>query len=991
MNIQHNINDTSDDNLRERKEIWTDKIRQYLFCIHDDDRYDTMYKFYQTKNLNHDDHDDDHDHDDNKKRKHRKYFQWITINDNDTIPFFSSERDSWISFAIYHKRFNKRKNIAAINCNYVFINTLKRTENDHNIMYTSLISKTKQTILEKCRKLKIPEPQIIYSGDGIQLIWLWNDYMTKKEYLNDFFGYNFNKEWEEMQKKLLKIFKDLGADPRRSSATAMFRIPGSINTIRRLKGNDRIVRVIHQGEVINSYTDMQYALGLITYQPQTPKFNLWEKFKAQNNTTAWLAFQWEQEILKIHKTSDNWVCIFRQKNQQKKVDWVMAKNLREYLMQLYYSPNFSKENIYVSQLEFARKKRTIDKVCSIGANFLDLDYKELQKVCPEIRENPSPDEWVKLVNEHIGKINGIFPDAIVFTGGGVHLKWIYKSHTSVHNLDKWKILQKMLALLFRKIGADFAAIDASRILRLPGSYNQKSEEHISDHNVKLVAFSQELRFNFEDLVNNWAQANLFFEDEEIVSEFEELRDKLQGENKKKEYKQEQNDETEAIEANAEAIFEHLIIHEKTCNSKMNERDLDNLYRNLFRIHPKCNSTWVQLMFPDGCKFFIRNYELEEYLQKYIHPNSEVRISAAEYYEPKLNLESITCNFVIINNCPGENVEEKIDNILKHCEEYRDVGFPIPNQIIRVDDTYILEWVYTNSLPDYAISRWLVTQEFICRHFQDWGAVINDTFLSPHFHLPLPGFQYQTQHAELVFSCDEISYSFDELATKVLPFYQEEVEKYRQEKLEKKLRKIQLAVPSSESSKHEKRGVNKKRKNFAVIARRRFNDIKKLLKMRKNNLGEVPSGSRELCVFYATISAIQAGIVPQTKEGIEKLLRSLIDFCGLNFKSECNTKTFGTLIRKFLAGDHIIYKLKTSTIIMALGITKTEQAKLTTLKIKPTNSVKIEKKKREPRALWLAKHSTEREKPWLALDISRATWFRRKKRKNIDIDQKQNAM
>jgi len=33
---------------------------------------------------------------------------------------------------------------------------------------------------------------------------------------------------------------------------------------------------------------------------------------------------------------------------------------------------------------------------------------------------------------------------------------------------------------------------------------------------------------------------------------------------------------------------------------------------------------------------------------------------------------------------------------------------------------------------------------------------------------------------------------------------------------------------------------------------------------------------------------------------------------------------------------------------------------------------------QPRAAWLAEHSCERSKPWQALGISRATWYRRGK-------------
>ncbi len=37
-----------------------------------------------------------------------------------------------------------------------------------------------------------------------------------------------------------------------------------------------------------------------------------------------------------------------------------------------------------------------------------------------------------------------------------------------------------------------------------------------------------------------------------------------------------------------------------------------------------------------------------------------------------------------------------------------------------------------------------------------------------------------------------------------------------------------------------------------------------------------------------------------------------------------------------------------------------------------------KKEYTPRAQWLAEHSQERTKPWLALGIARSTFFKRKK-------------
>ena len=947
-----------------RQHMWHTTIEQSIFCLHKDERYPKMYRLFQIKNTT--------------EKTRRKNFQWLPLNDTDNLPFFSPDKDSWLSFGIYHKRFNKRGFISAINCNFVFLEPPlpSALHNKEDTCLKQKINIIKNKIIEKCKKSKLPEPQIIYSIDGLHLIWYWKDYMVKHDYFNDLYGYHFNHDWEAMQKKLCAIFNDLWANPRKLAATSMFRIPGSINSSRRLKKLDNVVCIIHQGKVLNSYEDMQYALGIITSKPETQQIDEWEHFKSQSYDNALLADEWEKDVLRLHPGSNNLVCIFRKTGPRLKNDWVRARNLKQQLMSLAYSPNFYNENIYISQLEFSKPKRTIENVCSIGANFLDLDYKELRKFHPEFTENPSPEEWRELIFNHLDAIQGTYPDSIIFSGGGAHIKWIYKSQIKADapNLKKWQSLQKLLAVLFRTIGADYAALDASRVLRLPGSYNQKNEEHIFDHGVRSIYCSRELRFSFDALVERWLEATTYFVDEESLPIVEKFRHELTLEQKD-------------INIKTHKLKEHIFSHMNNSHPEISVIDKNILWHSTLRLHPHAD-TWIHLSFPDGCSGFIQTYELKQYLEEVLYPYSEVRISASEYSTQKFELDSLLCNYVVINNCPGENLQEQINNILNHCKGYRDVGIPLPNQIIleknpyMKKNTFFVIWRYSLPLPSRAISRWQVTQEFLCRHFEDWGAMSDPDFLTPDSHFPVPSFIYDDEYARLVFEDWEASYTFNMLAIKVLHFSQEEVRIYKAKKHDEKVaRAAYFQNFNAALNADDNRKLRKKRNSFSYTAEKRFNDIMRLLEMRKNYQGEVPEGHRELCVFYAAISAIQANIVPQTKEGIETLLQKLIDSCGTEFNLDCSTKTFGTLIKKFLSGDNITYRLTNATIIKVLGITKEEQERLVTLRVKP----KGDDKQREPRDLWLAEHSTEREKPWLVLRISRATWFRMKQREKIDLD------
>ena len=941
--------------LLTRQETWKTRVRKLLRYSYTDERYSTCYRLYQHKasgtppNML------------NPSHKRRKNFRWIEQKDWRNVPMFLSDLDSWMSFAIYHKRFTKRGFAAGIDCNFLFLSErrfeMRQVIKDadrtpfHKYIRTSLTHIFPE-VLKRCKILQLPEPEIIYTADGLQLIWHWKNFMHKINYPNDFFQYKFNDDWETMQRKLFTIFEDLGADPRKLAITAAFRIPGSINTVQKLKTNDRIVRVIHQGQTLSSYAEMQEYLKMFKEKNTDNKEQkeIWQNFSKYNPD---LARDWEKDILSIHRPGPNFLCFAAIKNGQIKQFWTRASNIKSFLAQITEFPEFKTHDIYMSQAQFSRKSRKINCVSSVNVSFLDLDFKLLRNYHPEFKSTPDPKTWIELIYDHIEKINGCPPSLIMFTGGGVHLKWFYNQPLEAKNLLSWQYLQKLLYSQFKTLGADPASLDAARILRIAGSTNHKNAEHISDHNVKVIKYDIAVEnVSFQTFLNTWEQST-----PQDINEFQNIQQTFKA----------QIEEANKPDAKYSILREHIEHHiEPSSETKISQIAMYMIRQNLFNLHT-ARASWIHINFPDGCSEFIPTSQVYDYM-KFFYPNSEVKLSAVEFEDNKHSnpeIKYIPCSYVTLSNCPGDNLIQQLENIKKRCLEYRDVGFPEPNQIIQIGRDLCLEWVYSDALPGYAFSRWEVTQEFIAHHFEDWGAMYDDTVMLGKSHLPIPGLTYNGNFATLIKN-EKINYTFDDLARKVLHFSQKQVEDYKDRKMEKvgiltPFRKLMQMIYQDQ-----------RKRDFAPKARQRYVDLMKLMDYRRDLNGNVPQGNRELFVFIAAVCAIQGKLIQCDEKSIDGLLQSLINHCGKNFKDECNLQTFGTLKRKFLAGDNVIYKFKTASIIDLLQITPKEQKKLYSLKL-----LEIPKKKSEPREQWLAKHSTEREKPWLKLKISRATWYRRK--------------
>ena len=125
---------------------------------------------------------------------------------------------------------------------------------------------------------------------------------------------------------------------------------------------------------------------------------------------------------------------------------------------LFYSPN-----------TFRTKKRDKAHLLQLRMLWQDLDnVKDVEATIKEI------DKLV--MDRKIPKYH-----KIVNSGRGLHIKWIIRDYAGTQkNIKAWESLQRYLYKQLKFLGADRNAIDVARVLRIPGSYNSKSNTVVQE-------------------------------------------------------------------------------------------------------------------------------------------------------------------------------------------------------------------------------------------------------------------------------------------------------------------------------------------------------------------------------------------------------------------------------------------------------------------------------------------------------------------------------
>ena len=127
------------------------------------------------------------------------------------------------------------------------------------------------------------------------------------------------------------------------------------------------------------------------------------------------------------------------------------------------------ENIYITLNTFFKPYRRLECIKELNALFIDLDYYKTKFTKEQIIMNLEENYFNKTIPA---------TNYILDSGRGLALIWLINKVPS-KALPLWKAIEEYLYNKLKEFGADRQALDATRILRVPGSINSKSKTVVS--------------------------------------------------------------------------------------------------------------------------------------------------------------------------------------------------------------------------------------------------------------------------------------------------------------------------------------------------------------------------------------------------------------------------------------------------------------------------------------------------------------------------------
>ncbi len=199
----------------------------------------------------------------------------------------------------------------------------------------------------------------------------------------------------------------------------------------------------------------------------------------------------------IHGDSKGWITKAEISKKKEFSQW-------HYLVGDLLKQDFDKENIYISMSTFYKPIRRIETIKEIGSLFIDLDTYNTEFTKTQILMNLEYNYYNKSIPT---------PNLIIDSGRGLTLVWSIEK-VPYMALPLWKAIQEYLYSQLKEFGADRKALDATRILRVPGSINSKSGTRVS------ILEKHEYKYTLREIQN------------EFLPDLDENRNKKKGRPKK---------------------------------------------------------------------------------------------------------------------------------------------------------------------------------------------------------------------------------------------------------------------------------------------------------------------------------------------------------------------------------------------------------------------------------------------------------------------------
>ncbi len=135
---------------------------------------------------------------------------------------------------------------------------------------------------------------------------------------------------------------------------------------------------------------------------------------------------------------------------------------------------------YLAQNSFHSWSRASDNVNQLTSCWLDLDFYKLED--QSVKTALCRDEVA--VHMIVGRCTQgladrwFLPTQIVSSGRGLYVKWVFSHFLPGAAAPRWRRCMESLIERFKEYGADPAAKDAARVLRITGSRNSKSKSAV---------------------------------------------------------------------------------------------------------------------------------------------------------------------------------------------------------------------------------------------------------------------------------------------------------------------------------------------------------------------------------------------------------------------------------------------------------------------------------------------------------------------------------
>jgi hypothetical protein len=187
------------------------------------------------------------------------------------------------------------------------------------------------------------------------------------------------------------------------------------------------------------------------------------------------------------------------------------------LRQVFTRPNWRDEHWFISQGEFSRPHRQKVHLWSLGGCWVDIDLKS-----PD-HDSKTLDYWRSAALFHCQSLGIPEPTLVIWSGHGLHMKWAFDGPLPAAALPRWNALQRHLHNKMQSVElpSDPKALDASRILRIAGTFNAGVQvqvlhvgpahdfevfcEHVLPYTREQVQQFQESGKSWEKACKTWAQ------------------------------------------------------------------------------------------------------------------------------------------------------------------------------------------------------------------------------------------------------------------------------------------------------------------------------------------------------------------------------------------------------------------------------------------------------------------------------------------------------